>query len=249
MDAEVVVHVAGRIVPALSNLQPAQDIAENLVGSVRLLDLCVQARVKAFIFASSGGTIYGPRAASLVSEDDPTDPISSYGVIKLAFEKYLDMYYRAHGLHAVSLRIGNAYGQGQRVGLQGLVARAIDSAIGDRPMEIWGDGSAIRDYIHIDDVVAAFLRAATLDPAADVPRLYNIGSGVGRSVRQVIATVESIHGRPLAVTYGPANRWDVSRVVLDITRAQQMLGWTPQRGWEEGVRDTYQSISRELVRA
>ncbi len=247
--AEIVLHVAGRMYPALSDRQPMQDVEENLAGSVRLIDLSVQAGVRTLVFASSGGTIYGAGQRSPAAETDPTEPISSYGIVKYGVERYLDLHRRTRGLNAVSLRIGNIYGGNQKPGPQGLVARTIECAIAGETIEIWGDGSAVRDYVHIDDVVAALLRAAALDPSSELPRTYNIGSGVGRSVREVLATVEVVHGRPLKANYVAARPSDVPRIVLDVSRARQCLGWAPERQWEAGVRDAYDLMRQALERA
>ncbi|HEY5608782.1 MAG TPA: NAD-dependent epimerase/dehydratase family protein [Alphaproteobacteria bacterium] len=244
-DAEIVVHCAGRMTPETSNQRPLQDIEENLLGSVRLLECCIDAKVKKLVFASSGGTVYGPGALTPAAETDATEPISSYGIVKLAYEKYLALYRRSRGLDSVSLRISNVYGRGQEPGARGIVALALSKAVAGEPIAIWGDGSVVRDFVHIDDVVDAIMRSMLLD-LPDAPRVYNIGSGVGRSVREVLATIEAIYGRPLTIAYLPGKAADVPYSVLDVRLARQFLGWTPQRAWHEGVQDAYDWLQEEL---
>lgn len=233
---DIVVHLLGGSAPAESNADPVADVEASLLPSLRLIDACADAGVKRMIFLSSGGTVYGPSNAERLAEDDPTNPISAYGINKLAVEKYLGLYRHLHGLNAIVLRVANPYGPYQRRRAQGVVGAALHKALAGTPIEIWGDGSVVRDYLHIDDVVAAILLAAKHHGSNWV---FNIGSGQGRSIGEVVADVCAVTGTPLtSVIYSPGRLADVPRNVLECSRAAQELGWRPRVAWMDGLRST-----------
>ncbi len=235
--AEVVVHAVGTVTPAKSNEFPITDIEENLIGTLRLINLCIEKGVQRLIVLSSGGTVYGSDAPVPTSEDAANDPLCSYGIVKLAVEKYLAVYRRQGLLDSVVLRVANPFGPYQLLKGQGLIAAAMQKILIGQPFEIWGDGTVTRDYIYIDDVVDAILAAAKLTDAS-APRLYNIGSGVGRSINSVIASITEIHGR-FDIIRQLGRTVDVPVSVLDIQRARHFLGWHPCTEWETGLRLSY----------
>jgi len=235
--AEVVVHAVGTVTPAKSNEFPIMDIEENLIGTLRLINLCIEKGVKRLIVLSSGGTVYGSEVSVPTPENAANEPLCSYGIVKIAVEKYLAIYRRQGLLDSVVLRVANPFGPYQLPKGQGLMAAAMQKILMGQPFEIWGDGTVTRDYIYIDDVVDAILAAAKLtDPNA--PRLYNIGSGVGRSINEVIACIADIHGH-IEITRQPGRAVDVPVSVLDIQRARHFLDWSPRPRWEESLRTTY----------
>ena len=233
---DIVVHLLGGSAPAESNASPIADVQASLLPSLRLIDSCSAADVKRMVFLSSGGTVYGPSREERLSEDDPTNPISAYGINKLAVEKYLGLYRHLHDLNATVLRVANPYGPFQRRMAQGVVGAALYKVLVGKPIEIWGDGSVVRDYLHIDDVVAAILLAANHRGSNSV---FNIGSGEGRSIKEVVADVCAVTGTPLtSVNYCPGRLADVPRNVLDCSRAADDLGWRPRVAWMDGLRST-----------
>src|SRR4029434_4711286 len=174
---EVVFHMISTTIPKSSNDNPAYDVESNLVGTLRMLEAARKAGVRKVVFASSGGTVYGIPKVVPINESHPTDPICSYGISKLAVEKYLHLYHALHGLDYCILRIGNPYGEGQRpTAAQGAVGVFLYKALHGGVIEIWGDGTVTRDYIYIGDVIQAFLKAMTY---SGEHRLFNIGAGEG----------------------------------------------------------------------
>ncbi len=187
--ADTLFHLISTTVPKSSMDNPVFDIESNLIGSINLFDQARNAGVKKIIYASSGGTVYGVPQQIPISEDHPTDPICSYGIVKLAIEKYLHLYWTLFGLDYCVLRVSNAYGERQIVNsAQGVIPVLIDKELHHQRFTIWGDGSVIRDYIHVSDIVSAFLRASEHNGE---PRIFNIGSGIGHSVNDIAKTLES----------------------------------------------------------
>ncbi len=235
--AEIVVHALSTVTPANSNEFPITDIEENLVGTLRLMELCSQKGVKRLIILSSGGTVYGPNVPVPTPEDAANEPLCSYGIVKLAIEKYLAIYRQQAKLDSVVLRVANPYGPYQLPKGQGVIAAIIQKVLMNQSPEIWGDGSVTRDYVFIDDVVDAIIAAAQLN-GAKMPRLYNIGSGVGRSLNEVVASIAEIHGQ-IDIIRRPGRTVDVPVSLLDIQRARDYLNWAPRTEWKEGLRSTY----------
>ena len=178
-----------------------------------------------------------------IPEDAPTDPISAYGISKLAAEKYLGLYRHLYGLDYRVLRIANPYGPFQTaVRRQGIVAAMIEKALARETFEIWGTGEVVRDFVHVDDVVDAF---AEMIEHSGLPRVFNVGCGVGRTVNAVVSDVERALGRgKLSVTYKPGRAADVPVNVLDIALIGRETGWRPRTSWLDGLRATAEWIAR-----
>ena len=237
---EVVFHLAGTTDPKTSNDDPAYDVESNVLSTLRLLDACLAAGVRKVVFNSSGGTVYGVPGMLPVREDHPTDPICSYGITKLTIEKYLDLYRRLHGLDYVALRVSNAYGEGQNPDRgQGAVAAFTARVARRQPIEVWGDGSVTRDYVHVEDVARALVMAAERTPQ---DRLLNVGSGVGTTLNELIDLIREVTGRDAEVRYTSGRAFDVPALVLDTHRIQEQIGWHPQVMLDEGLRRTWQWV-------
>ena len=236
-------HLVCTTLPRSSNDNPIYDVQTNLIGSVRLLDLARAAAVQKVIFVSSGGTVYGRTNADPIPETHPTDPIVSYGVTKLAIEKYLHIYSALYGVDYCVLRLANPFGERQRVAAaQGAVTVFLHQALHGRTIEIWGDGTVKRDYIYIKDAIGAFLRALSYDGAQ---RVFNIGSGQGRSLNEILAAIEQLLGQRVARKYTAARTFDVPSNVLDISRARDLLGWAPATPFSEGLARTLRWLREE----
>jgi UDP-glucose 4-epimerase len=235
-DCEVIFHLISTTLPKTSNDNPVYDVESNLIGTLQMLEAARRAGVRKVIFASSGGTVYGIPREIPIKESHPTDPVCSYGIGKLAIEKYLHLYSALHGLDYCVLRIGNPYGEGQRsVAAQGAVAVFLHKALNDDVIEIWGDGTVTRDYVYVGDVVQAFIKVISGSPEQ---RLFNIGSGEGHSLNALLGAMESLLGRPVARRYLPGRAFDVPKNVLDISRARNLLNWRPETPLSEGLRRT-----------
>jgi UDP-glucose 4-epimerase len=232
---DICFHLAFTTLPKSSNTDPVFDIESNVVGTVRLLTQAVQSGLRKIVFVSSGGTVYGVPKRTPLFETDATDPVCSYGITKLAIEKYLHLFHVLHGLEYTVLRIANPFGEGQRVhASQGAVAVFLAKILQGQPIEIWGDGSVVRDYIYIRDVVDALL--AALERTTD-ERVFNIASGQGRSLNELIDSIESVTGCTAKRCYLPSRQFDVPVNVLQITRAKELLGWSPKTSFETGLKN------------
>jgi UDP-glucose 4-epimerase len=230
-----VFHLVSTTLPKSSNADPVYDAQTNLLGSLGAIEAARRHAVRRLVFISSGGTVYGTPQRERLDEDHPTEPLCAYGITKLAIEKHLQLARYLHGLESVVLRVANPYGERQRPhSSQGAVAVFLGRALAGEPIEIWGDGSVVRDFIHVQDVVQAMLLAGQV-PAAP-HQVFNIGSGGGHSLNQIIAALGAALGRTLEVRYGPGRAFDVRSNVLDTGRAHRHLGWQPTISLEAGLR-------------
>src|SRR5262245_25363539 len=233
---EIVFHLVHTTTPHSANLDMAKDLQQNVVSSLALFDLARGLGVKRIIFVSSGGTIYGASEQVPTPETAPSEPLTAYGISKLAIEKYLAVYERLYGFRYRILRVANAFGPFQvPVKNQGVISMLISRAINKERIEIWGDGSVVRDYIYVDDVIDA-LEAAMGDQSS--ARIFNIGSGRGRSLLEVIGAVENLFNAKLEIDWKQGRPIDVPTSVVAIDRAREILKWTPSTSFEKGLQST-----------
>ena len=233
---EIVFHLVSATLPKSSNDNPVYDVESNIIGTLRLLDIARLNGVRRVIFASSGGTVYGLPQSLPITESHPTQPLVSYGIAKLAIEKYLHMYQVLHGVEYCVLRLANPFGERQRVSAaQGAVAVFLHRALHGETIHIWGDGSVTRDYIYIKDAISAFIKAMSWQGSQ---RVFNIGSGQGLSLNDILAAMEKLLGRPVTRSYEPARNFDVPVNVLDITCARQHLAWAPEVSFHDALVNT-----------
>jgi len=239
--SRVVFHLACGSLPQTSNRDPQADVQVNLLGSLNLLEAARLTDVKRLVMVSSGGTVYGVPREVPIPETHPTDPICSYGITKLAIEKYVALYRQLHGLEAVVLRVANPFGPRQRLdATQGVVPVFLGRALRGDPLQIWGDGTTVRDFLDVSDVVEALLMAAR---SQSDEYLFNIGSGQGLSLNQLVGLLETQLQRSLNVEYLPSRGCDVPTNVLCIERAKQALGWTPRVSVAEGLQRLCDSLN------
>jgi UDP-glucose 4-epimerase len=235
-NATAVVHLAWSTRPKSSNDQPIFDVQSNVVASLQLLEEMRTQGIRKLLFASSGGTVYGPPIRTPIEEDHPQQPTTSYGITKLTVEKYLLLAKELHGLRPLILRMANPYGERQRVeGAQGVVAAFLQRALAGEPIEIWGDGTVIRDFLHVADVSRACGAALRYEGEECV---FNIGSEAGTSLNALVDLLSELLGRELEVIHQPGRNFDVKSNVLCCRRARQELNWAPAIGMAEGLRRT-----------
>lgn len=238
-SADAIVHCAYSTIPATANANPGQDITDNLLPLVALLEAMEAAGVPRIVYISSGGAVYGRPQTVPITESHPLDPISAYGVTKVASEKYLGMYAANRGLLPTIIRPANPYGVNQgKVGLLGAVTTFLNLLASGEAVTIWGDGSVVRDFIHIDDVSRLLLEAVEQDRAG----VYNCGSGTGCSLATLIETIAKVTGRRLEIRYEPARDFDPPEIVLDIAAAAHAFAWKPLVSLTDGVRDVARSL-------
>jgi UDP-glucose 4-epimerase len=233
---DFIYHLVATTLPKSSNENPVYDVETNIVGTLNLLNLAHKNKIKKVIFPSSGGTIYGVPETVPIKESHISNPLCSYGITKLAIEKYFHLYHVLYGLDYCILRLANPFGEHQRVtGAQGAVAVFLDKALRGETIEIWGDGGVVRDYIYVSDVVGALVKAIHYDGEE---RLFNIGSGEGHSLNDILEEIEGLLGRPVGREYTPSRALDVPVNVLDIERAERCLGWQPETSFRQGLERT-----------
>ena len=211
---DTVVHMAGQLLPASTEPEYVREIDEVNLPMFRLARELATVGV-GLTFVSSGGTVYGLDARTLTAEDDPCRPISLYGQAKLDAELHLRFLARTCELHLLILRPSNPYGLHQSLrGTQGLVSVILGRIADNRPLDIWGDGSTVRDYIFVEDAVRSMGELIVQNAEGT----YNVGSGVGSSLMEVVRSAETMTGKSVALQFHPARAADVPRLVLDVTR-------------------------------
>jgi UDP-glucose 4-epimerase len=233
---DVVYHLVHATPPQPANADMAGDIRNNVLPSLALFDICRKLRVKRIVFLSSGGTVYGRAATVPTPETAPTEPIAAYGISKLMIEKYLALHAHLHQTDYRVLRVTNPFGQFQGTEKnQGIVAMLIARGLAGQPIEIWGDGSAVRDFVYIDDVVDA-LELASRDQGAFAT--FNIGRGEGHSLREIVSRIADLLGTELKLVWKDARALDVPVSIVSNRRANEALGWSPKTALDDGLKKT-----------
>ncbi len=234
---EIVFHFLSTTTPATADEHPARDARDNLAPSIDLFSACVEAGVRRVVFASTGGAIYGEKAEHLLTEELTPEPISPYAIGKLAIEGYLAYFRRKHGLESTSFRISNPYGPRQRsLQAQGVIPTFLARAAAGQSVPVWGDGSSVRDYVYVDDAIRMIVD--TLDATPQHP-VYNIGSGVGTSLTELLAIIGDVTGTRPEIEYRPEPATFVHRSVLDTSRYRGEFGATPVRTLRDGIGSTF----------
>jgi UDP-glucose 4-epimerase len=241
-DIDIVFHLITTTVPKTSNDDPIFDVQSNVIETLYLLEQCVAQKTKKIIFVSSGGTIYGMTERLPISEDCPTNPECSYGITKLTIEKYLALFSHLYGLDYTVVRPSNPYGSRQNPsGIQGVISVFLGRVIQDRPIEIWGDGETIRDYVFIDDLVNGIYVAAVKKTSS---RIFNLGSGEGRSLNDIVQVISKVASCEVKIDYKEKRLFDVSKIFLNISRAKEQLCWKPNTSLENGIEQTFRFIEK-----
>jgi UDP-glucose 4-epimerase len=240
-QCSTVVHLASATTPGSSATHPNLEL-DNLALTSRLLHLMKGQPQTHLIFFSSGGTIYGNPKKLPVTEDSPIAPLSRHGAGKASQEaSCLTALDQGHAV--TILRPSNAYGPGQKLkGGFGLVRTMLEHVLAGTPLEIWGDGENVRDFVYIDDIVEATTRLVGMPEDSGI---YNLGSGTGFSINQLARVVESASGRQLHAIYRPARNIDVREVVLDVSRLKARLDWQPGIQLAEGLAQTWRWLNVE----
>lgn len=241
---EIIFHCISGSVPGTSNLDIRADLSFNVGNTLGLLDICRAADVRRVVYLSSGGTVYGEPKSLVMDETHPTSPISAYGVSKLAIEKYLALYYRLYGLDYRIIRLANPYGPYQRAyRKQGLIAAVIEQHRKGIPVEIWGDGESVRDYLYVEDVMSGISAVTNCEGES---KTFNLGSGIGRTVNDVLTDLEATLGEKIEKRYLKDRKVDVPRNILNIDLLKECTGWSPVVDWRESLTKTVSWLHHEL---
>lgn len=241
---DVVVHLVSTLIPGSTYEDYKEEYKNIIFPSIELMELCAQKGVR-FVYFSSGGTVYGNRNDVLpFTETDEMNPISYYGWSKQMMENSIQFMHRTVGLDYLVLRPSNPYGHGQNLnGKQGLVAVAMGKLLRNEEIEVWGDGSAVRDYIYVDDLANIVVKL--IDENVHNTTL-NIGSGRGYSVNDVLAFLKIVSGKELKIVYKNPRPVDVSSMVLDTTRLKNVISYelTP---FMDGIKKYYEEVKESIA--
>ncbi len=240
-DVDYVFHYISTTTPATAVKDPIYDIESNIIGSVKMFQGAVKNNVKKIIFPSSGGTIYGDKINNSSRELDPVNPVNPYAISKLTIEKYLYYFNYLYGLDYTILRYSNPYGERQNpLGKQGVIPIFLNKIKhGEKPV-IYGDGSMIRDYIYIKDVIDATM---AVSESNTTEKIFNVGSGKGTSLNELIEIMSLVVGKKIIPDYMENNGTYIPKMVLDISRIQNEVGWKPDVDIKEGIQKTWEWIN------
>ena len=240
---DVVNHHAAQIDVRKSVNDPIFDANTNILGTINLLQCCIKTGVKKFMFASTGGAVYGEQEYFPADEKHPTNPVSPYGITKLTIEKYLYFYKNEYGLNYTILRYANVYGPRQNpFGEAGVVAIFVNKLLKNENPIINGDGNQTRDYVFVEDVVKA--NVLTLNSqSADI---YNVGTTVETSVNDLFSKLNSIAGNKAIEKHGPAPKGEQARSIITSEKLFQKFNWKPSIKIDEGLRKTFDSFKSKF---
>ena len=233
----VVIHHAAQVSVPASVKDPFKDMEINIKGTLQLLEASVKHGVKKFIFASTGGAIYGEHDYFPADENHPLQPLSPYGISKLCAEKYLYSYYNTYGLKYTVLRYSNVYGPRQDpFGEAGVIAIFLLKMLGKEQPVINGTGKQTRDFVYVKDVARANLQAVK----SDVIGAVNISTGREITINETFSLLNNITGSDLPEKHGPALAGEQMRSVLSYEKAKQNISWEPSVSFEDGLKQTFE---------
>lgn len=233
---DVIIHLVSSVNPAKSMIEPSKCYNNDLVKTIELLDAARKNNINKVVFISSGGTVYGNYEANSYSEDMPTNPINHYGIMKLAIEKIMLMYNQLFNMNNVILRVSNPYGKGQNPNNNlGAISVFTQKILNGNIIEIYGDGEIVRDYIYIDDVVNAIEKAISYKVNNDVIPIFNVGSGIGTTLNQLLGYISSMLDKEYKVEYVKSRGIDVNRSVLNMEKSTSELGVEIKHSIKEGI--------------
>ena len=240
---DIVYHLASSTIPGNSNIDIASELDRDVLTTVRMLDACVRQGVKKVIFISSGGAVYGKKGQCPIKEDMVTYPITSYGIQKVTIEKLLYLYRYQKGLDYRVIRLGNPYGPYQRPnGKLGVVTTFVYKALIGEPLDVYGDGSVVRDFIYIDDAMEGI---KCITEGESEYRTFNLGSGKGTSVNEIVQKIKATINNQIPVRYHEIRAIDVPENYLDMGRYTAVFGELPYHTLEEGIRLTAEFLTKE----
>ena len=244
---EIIFHLAAQMDVRRSVADPAFDAQVNLVGFLNLIESARRHGLRRVIFSSTGGAIYGEQDEFPCSEDHPLRPVSPYGVAKLATEAYLFFYKVEYGIDYLALRFGNVYGPRQDPhGEAGVVAIFCGRMLDGKPVTIYGDGTQTRDYVYVGDVVRAVVAAAKSSASGIA---LNIGTGIETNVNDLYSTLAGIADFPTRAEHVAARPGEQKRSVISPARAEQELGWRPEKKFADGLEETFKYFKQQRARS
>ena len=239
---DYIFHFISTTTPITSDNDPSIDIDTNIRMSVELFKICAEKKVKRVIFASTGGAIYGNSPSNdPIKESTYPRPVSPYAIGKLTIEIYLRYFKAKHGLNYQIMRISNPFGPRQNIlGGQGVIPIFLENIINNKPITVFGDGTMVRDYIYVEDV--AHLITEAFDKNLEKSEVYNIGSGNGRTVNDLIHIIQQVTGKEIARKHIETPATFVDHIVLDTSKYSNDFGVYPQFDFKEGIQKTWDNL-------
>jgi UDP-glucose 4-epimerase len=244
-ESSIVVDLAYDGLSNLGKRKYVQDVVRNIFPHIELFECCIERQVSGIIFVSSGGTVYGDGHSEPIDESESTTPTTSYACTKTSLEIFLKSMCDEGGVNYMILRPSNPYGtyQNSNCGV-GLIARTVFAAYRNEVVNVFGDGSLVRDYLHVSDLCSAMVRLMNTPEAyGDV---YNIGSSVGYSINDVITAVERCSSKSINVLFGDARHTDLKYNVLDCGKLSRVINWNPCYSLEKGIDEVCQEVRQSL---
>lgn len=240
LGIDIIFHLASGSVPSTSNIDTISDINKNLIPTLNILNLCVKLGIKRIVYFSSGGAVYGNPLTPMIVEEHSLNPISSYGIVKATVEMYLSLYQRMYGLEPLILRPSNPYGprQGHFIA-QGVISTFLRKVKMDESITVFGDGNSKKDYIYIKDLISL---TTELSFRGEVG-VFNLGSGNGTSINQIIEQIKLTTKRDLTINNIERKIYDVNHFVLDVTKTTNLLGSYSFTTLENGVSETWKWLN------
>lgn len=233
-EHDCVICLSGAGFPNQDKKDIYSDVEKNVLPILKVIQMCMEKKVERFIFSSSGGSVYGVPTTVPINEKHETCPISSYGICKLMIERYLEVYSRLYEGKVIILRVANPYGKYQKPFIgQGIIATYLASAFLNNTVEIWGDGTALRDYVWIEDVVDAFEKAIFYQGSSQI---FNIGSGVGYSINDIIGIIERVTNKKMKLISKAATVAEVGKNILDCKLVEEEMNWKAKVDIEDGIK-------------
>ena len=240
---DVVNHHAAQIDVRKSVNDPIFDANTNILGTINLLQACIKTGVKKFMFASTGGAVYGEQEYFPADEKHPTNPVSPYGITKLSIEKYLFFYKNEYGLNHIILRYANVFGPRQNpFGEAGVVAIFTNKLLRNENPIINGEGNQTRDYVFVEDVI----RANVLTLNSGSSGIYNVGTGIETSVNELFKKLNKIAGSIAIEKHGPAPKGEQLRSVITSEQLLREFNWKPSVIIDEGLKKTFDSFKTKM---
>ena len=242
-NIDAIVHCAAQISVSKSVREPINDARTNIIGTLKLLEICRQIGIRKFVFASTGGAIYGSAPKKFpVSENHTESPESPYAVSKKSIELYLNFYRKTYDIDCISLRYANVYGPRQDyLGEAGVIAIFINKLLRSQRPTIFGDGNQTRDFVYVKDVAAANLKALERNTKSKV---INIGTGTQTNINKLLNLITKLVGKNIKPIYEKPRQGDVKRSSINISLARKELGWKPSISLEDGLRRTIEWFSK-----
>lgn len=239
-NKDILIHSVSTTSPFSSNQNIEYDIQSNLINAINIFKVAVENKIRRIIYLSSGGAIYGEPTSIPISESHHTNPISSYGITKLAIEKYLQYFSLNFGIEYNIIRPSNPYGPRQNpFGNQGVISVFLGKVLKGEVIEIWGDGNVAKDYIFISDLAFAIYNASVSEKVSGI---YNIGSSTFISLNDIIDVIRKVTGKNVKLNHMHSNKFDVQKVCLDIEKAKKDLLFEQKTDLLEGVSKTWDFV-------